>query len=275
MCLCCHIQACCFGFRELQPGVFILAVVSMMINLVLMMAPYLVFPVVNQNGYQMWLLILLMCDISLAIGTKLGNKVLILPWLIAYMIMIIITCIAAPIIIIMSSLVVKEARSYSPEDAVHNQTIQTLTNNMPEQRDLEKEALDTLHRFHPDNIQEEDIRPLGAILVSVLLPAWYLYTWVASKSLYHILSLQATPSSSAGFRRSNRVVAWSVVPGQVEATTHPPGPTPLPWYADHPRNGQVAQYHPPPTLIYTSSEPGGGISVSSSSSYNNTNPIRY
>ena len=91
-------------------GVFILAVVSMMINMVLMMAPYLVFPVVNQNGYQMWLLILLMCDISLAIGTKLGNKVLILPWLIAYMIMIIITCIAAPIIIIMSSLVVKEAR---------------------------------------------------------------------------------------------------------------------------------------------------------------------
>ena len=93
---------------------------------------------------------------------------------------------------------------------------------MPEQRDLEKEALDTLHRFHPDNIQEEDIRPLGAILVSVFLPAWYLYTWVASKSLYHNLSLQATPSSSAGFRRSNRVVAWSVVPGQVLIIVKPP-----------------------------------------------------
>jgi len=147
-----------------------------------------------------------------------------------------------------------------------------MTNNMPEQRDLEREALDKLHSFHPDNFQEEDIRPLGAILVSLFLPAWYLYTWVASKSLYHNLSIHATPSST-GFRRSNRVVAWSVVPSQVEATSHPPGPTPLPWYADRPRPGQVAQYQPPPTLIYTSSEPGGGISVSSSSY--NTNPIRY
>ena len=88
-----------------------LAVTSMMINMILLMAPYLVFPIVNQNGYQMWLLILLMADISLAIATRLSNKVLILPWLISYMIMIIITCVAAPIIIIiMSGMVVQEAR---------------------------------------------------------------------------------------------------------------------------------------------------------------------
>ena len=87
-----------------------LAVVSMMINMILLMAPYLVFPIVNQHGYQMWLLILLTAVISLAIATRLSNKVLILPWLISYMIMIIMTCVAAPIIIIMSGMVVQEAR---------------------------------------------------------------------------------------------------------------------------------------------------------------------
>ena len=81
-----------------------------MINIILLMAPYLVFPIVNQNGYQMCLLILLMADISLAIATRLSNKVLILPWLISYMIMIIMTCVAAPIIIMMSGMIVQEAR---------------------------------------------------------------------------------------------------------------------------------------------------------------------
>jgi len=268
-----------------------LAVFSMMINIILMMAPYLVFPMVNQNGYQMWLLILLMSDISLAIATRLSNKVLILPWLISYMIMIVITCVAAPVIIITAPLLVKEARSYSPIDQLQNKTIQTMSSNLPEHRDLEQEALDTMERYHPENLDEEDIRPLFSILVSILLPAWYIYTWVAAKSLYHNLSMvEMQASSTPGLRRPNRVVAWNVVQSQAQPTHVAPNqptvqyhqhqsPTPLPWYADPPAGNpratnQPAQYQPPPTLIYTSSEPSGGYSVNtSSSSY--AQPTRY
>eukprot|EP00090_Calanus_glacialis_P021608 TRINITY_DN33337_c0_g1_i3.p1 TRINITY_DN33337_c0_g1~~TRINITY_DN33337_c0_g1_i3.p1 ORF type:complete len:279 (+),score=104.59 TRINITY_DN33337_c0_g1_i3:175-1011(+) len=278
MCLCCQIKSCCCGFRELQPGVFMLAVVSMMINMILLMAPYLVFPIVNQNGYQMWLLILLMADISLAIATRVSNKVLILPWLISYMIMIIITCVAAPIIIIMSGMVV-EARSYSPPAGLHNETMQALSNHLPEYRDLEQEAVEAMDRYHPENLDEEDIKPMLTILVSILLPTWYIYTWVASKSLYNTLSLLEIQASSApGARRPNRVLAWNGPPSQAQQTNHQ-SPTPLPWYTDPPTvnprtSSQPAYYHPPPTLIYTSSEPSGGYSVNStSSSY--TQPRRY
>jgi hypothetical protein len=94
--------------------------------------------------------------------------------------------------------------------------MQALSNHLPEYRDLEQEAVEAMDRYHPENLDEEDIKPMLSILVSILLPTWYIYTWVASRSLYHTLSLLEMQASSApGARRPNRVLAWNGPPSQV------------------------------------------------------------
>ena len=77
-----------------------------------------------------------------------------------------------------------------------------------------------MDRYHPENLDEEDIKPMLTILLSILLPTWYIYTWVASRSLYHTLSLLEMQASSApGARRQNRVLAWYGPPSQVILVT--------------------------------------------------------
>ena len=69
-----------------------------------------------------------------------------------------------------------------------------------------------MDRYHPENLDEEDIKPL----LTILLPTWYIYTWVASRSLYNTLSLlEMQASSPPGASRPNRVLAWNVESSQV------------------------------------------------------------
>ena len=86
-----------------------------------------------------------------------------------------------------------------------------MSKNLPEDRDLEREMLEMMHDYHPDNFDAEDIQPMFVILFSILLPVWYIYSWVVCKSFYHELSsTEQTSALGPGVRRQNRVVAWSV-----------------------------------------------------------------
>ena len=53
---------------------------------------------------------LIVADIWMAVGAKTGRRVLLLPWLIFYMIYIVISCIAAPFLLYGATFALSEAR---------------------------------------------------------------------------------------------------------------------------------------------------------------------
>ena len=93
------------------PGVFILSILSFLLNLVAITLPeFMVSPMFDTNGLHFWLLILITTDVGLAIGSKTSNRVLLIPWLVAYMIHIVVTCFVAPTFLIGAVYALRHAR---------------------------------------------------------------------------------------------------------------------------------------------------------------------
>ena len=93
-------------------GVFLLAMMSFILNLVALTLPefMMMSPLFHTGGLHFWLLILITTDVGLAIGSKTSNKVLLIPWLVAYMIHILIACIIAPFILLAATEALRHAR---------------------------------------------------------------------------------------------------------------------------------------------------------------------
>ena len=91
---------------------FLLSVVSFLLNLVALTLPefMMMSPIFDTNGLHFWLLILITTDVGLAIGSKTSNRVVLIPWLVAYMIHIVITCIIAPFILLAATEALRHAR---------------------------------------------------------------------------------------------------------------------------------------------------------------------
>ena len=88
-------------------GVFILAILSIIINIGMV-----VFPWIASGGLDGLIMLLVIADMMMAIGAKTGNKGLLVPWLVLYMIYIVITCIAAPLLIYGATFAVDGIRFY-------------------------------------------------------------------------------------------------------------------------------------------------------------------
>ena len=89
-----------------------MSVVSFLLNLVALTLPEIMMmsPVLLIDGLHFWLLILITTDVGLAIGSKTSNRVVLIPWLVAYMIHIVITCIIAPFILLAATEALRHAR---------------------------------------------------------------------------------------------------------------------------------------------------------------------
>ena len=87
-----------------------LAVINVMINVGILVAPTYIFPHLDNGGLTGWVIMLLIADIWLGVGAKTGKRVLLVPWLIMYMIYIILTCIAAPFLLLGATTALQEAR---------------------------------------------------------------------------------------------------------------------------------------------------------------------
>lgn len=74
------------------------------------MFPWIAFPHLSSGGLDGLIMLLVIADILMAIGAKTGNRGLLVPWLVLYMIYIIITCIAAPLLIYGATFAVDEIR---------------------------------------------------------------------------------------------------------------------------------------------------------------------
>ena len=76
--------------------------VSFLLNLVALTLPefMMMSPIFDTNGLHFWLLILITTDVGLAFGSKTSKRVVLIPWLVAYMIHVVITCVMAPFILL-------------------------------------------------------------------------------------------------------------------------------------------------------------------------------
>ena len=103
----------CVELFSSTAGVFLLAVVSFLLNLAALTLPefMVMSPLFDTDGLHFWLLILITTDVGLAIGSKTSNRVVLIPWLVAYMIHIVITCFIAPFILLAATEALRHARS--------------------------------------------------------------------------------------------------------------------------------------------------------------------
>ena len=142
---------------------FLLAVVSFLLNLVALNHPeFLVmsmsFDIYDTPGLFFWLLIMITTDVGLAIGSKTSKRVVLIPCLVAYMIHIVITCIIAYGCIAYGCRVRRMGRGW-------------------EVMEMERDEKMVVAGFR------------------ILLPLFYIYTWIAARSLYIKLGQQETDNS--------------------------------------------------------------------------------
>ena len=236
---------------------------------------------------------LFIADIMLAIGAKTENKTLLVPWLVLYMIFIIVVCLLAPFLIYMAAYAVDELRSHSWRDHMTNETYQTINNHLPSQdrRDIEEDTKEFIGNIENsfdniDTIMEENQRDIFLAAVSVLIPIFYLYTWTATLSLFKMLNSQPQHSSHrqhghpqyphqplAGLRRPHpKLVAIGMIRNAANNQVHPhsyysqqsggyypPSPgQPGPWYVNSSGSGSSSsssgQHQQLPTIYVQ--EPG-------------------
>ena len=106
-----------------------------------------------------------------------------------------------------------------------NLTWKTLSNNLPDNQDLHQDSLDFLDGLKDDfdnmeNIEEDRFWEIFPALLSLSLLLFYLYSWVAIKSLFSILGSQeqaVAPMQAIGTgpRRPNaKLFAIGVVSSQ-------------------------------------------------------------
>ena len=81
--------------------------------------PWIAFPHLSSGGLDGLIMLLVIAYIMMAIGAITGNKGLLVPWLVLYMIYIVITCIAAPLLIYGATFAVDEIRFYFHINAPH------------------------------------------------------------------------------------------------------------------------------------------------------------
>ncbi|XP_023324117.1 uncharacterized protein LOC111698103 isoform X2 [Eurytemora carolleeae] len=186
---CCYIRSCCFGCRSLPSGVFILSLLNLVVNITLLVLPWLVITLVDENGYKGWLIILMAADISLGIGAKTKNKVLLLPWMIIYIIHTLLTLVIGPLIIIGSILAATEFRKSNFLEENFNTTRNHIDGFLPSENSLDI-FLDKLESKAPKD--ETDIKRISGLVVAGFLPLWYIYCWIAVKSLYRLLAILDT-----------------------------------------------------------------------------------
>ena len=75
-----------------------------------------------------------------------------------------------------------------------------MSNNLPDDTDLKQETLDFMEEMEadlesPEDVTVERLEELGLAGLSVLLPLFYIYTWVAVRSLFVQLAEQETLNS--------------------------------------------------------------------------------
>ena len=86
-------------------------------------------------------------------------------------------------------------RSLSIDDPLANATFHSINNNLPteERPDIEADTKEFIGKLENDfnNIEymtEERMREVTIAVVSVFVPIYYLYTWIATLSLFKMLS---------------------------------------------------------------------------------------
>lgn len=134
-----------------------------------------------------------------------------------------------------------------------NLTWKTLNNNLPQDRDLHQDSLDFLDGLYDDfdnmeNIDEDRLWEIISAMLTVLLLLFYLYAWVATKSLFSQLGHQEQAVAplqplGAGPRRPNaKLFAIGVISTQHHHGQQPPRYPPqysnraaheLPWYLNN------------------------------------------
>ena len=65
---------------------------------------------IDPDGLSAWLLMLLIADIWMGVGAKTGKRVLLLPWLVLYMIYLLVSFVAAPLLLYSATYAIREAR---------------------------------------------------------------------------------------------------------------------------------------------------------------------
>ena len=100
----------CLKLKQFPPGVFLLAILSIMINLGFMVFPTYALSHIDSDGLSAWLMMLLIADIWMGVGARTGKRVLLVPWLVLYMIYILICFVTAPLLLYSATYAVKEAR---------------------------------------------------------------------------------------------------------------------------------------------------------------------
>lgn len=209
MCCLCRLSSCCCGLQKLGPGVQQLAVLSLVGNLVLLMAPHFAFPLVSQHGYQGWLMVLMASDIGLFLGARTSSRLLLLPWLITYAIHILFTCILAPLVVFGAVTVVQHFRS--TEVLGRGNSSEGINGMLPKDANIQQEMEEAIHEvtnYHYDNMDEEDMRKVVTTAALVLIPIFYLYTWLCARSLYLQLSFGEVEPSPGQRRPPGRLQAW-------------------------------------------------------------------
>ena len=224
---CCRLTSCCCGLHALGPGLQQLAILSLLVNLSILLFPHLALPLVSEHGYQGWLVVLMASDVGLALGARSSTRLLLLPWLITYAIHILVTCVLAPLVVVGAVTVVKHIRGNDIFEATHNTTKEQVSSLLPEDRDLRAEvedAMEEVANYDFASLTEEQIREVITMSALVILPLFYVYTWVAAHSHYQALT-SAEVQTAPGQRRVQGRRAWAERrPGGVE------GPHPVPWY---------------------------------------------
>lgn len=210
MCCLCRLSSCCCGLQHLGPGVQQLAVISLVANLVLLMAPHFAFPLVSQHGYQGWLMVLMASDVGLFLGARTSSRLLLLPWLITYAIHILFTCILGPLVVAGAVTVVQHFRSSDLLGRTNSS--EGINGMLPKDANIQKEVEEAMHEvsnYQFDNMDEEEVRKVITTATLVLLPIFYLYTWLCTRSLYLELGLGEVEPSPGQRRPPGRLQAWS------------------------------------------------------------------
>ena len=91
-------------------GVFILAVINILINIGILISPSFLFPHLDSEGQTGWVLMLLIADIWMGVGARTDTRLLLLPWLVFYMIYMVFTCIFKLYLLIGYAYLIQEAR---------------------------------------------------------------------------------------------------------------------------------------------------------------------
>jgi len=172
-----------------------------------MIAPHLFLSVLSHHGLKGWFIILLLCDLFLALGSRTSVRAMLLPWLILYMIHLVFSCILAPLLILLASTMVKEIRDSDIFEEEHNQTKQSVNRMLPEDRDFIEEfefMLDSFGDYDWNNMKHSHLRMALSVVILLVLSMLHVYTWIVTRSLY----LHLGPAQGQVHRIQQGQVAW-------------------------------------------------------------------